>query len=290
MNLIKFILPTACACSLIFMTGCGSSKKSVASRDTEYKRNESVARPEKKQPSHLTFDRRSLPEPTVRLLAEADSWLGVPYKYGGEDRDGVDCSALVLKVFDRSLQLKMPRNSRKQYDFCAPVDRTRIVPGDLVFFSTPSSGEVGHVGIYVGDGNMVHASSSRGVTVSNIDEPYFVKHYRGAGRVEQYYAMIDKGVAPVPEPAVSVPTVTLAELPTVLAASKPVQSKAPETTAAAEATPAVAKKQIEPVAAITPVIASAPAAEKLSDDDARRKVLNAFRELPADSILTNFFD
>lgn len=278
----------------LLLSGCGSSKKSVASRDVSYqRRTAATAHSGKKQPLHIAIDNRQLPEPTVRLLAEADTWLGVPYRYGGNDRDGVDCSALVLQVFDRSLKLKVPRNSRKQYDFCAPVDRTLIVPGDLVFFSTPSSGDVGHVGIYVGNGNMVHASSSRGVVLSNIDEPYFVKHFRGAGRVEQYFAMLGEPTPAPQEPAVAIPAVTLAELPAVLAASKPAEA-ADKEAAAPLVIPketAASQRQIEPAAAVTPVIASAATSSSaMSAEDARRKVLNAFREVPADSVLTVFFD
>ncbi|WP_297062896.1 NlpC/P60 family protein [uncultured Duncaniella sp.] len=134
---------------------------------------------------------KSLPPQSHALLTEAKSWLGTPYKYGGEDKRGVDCSGLVLKVYKSALDIKLPRNSAEQAGYCSPLQKNQLMPGDLIFFATSGSRKkVSHVGIYVGDGKMVHSSSSKGVIVSNISDDYYVRTYAGAGSVDKYRAMV----------------------------------------------------------------------------------------------------
>ena len=129
---------------------------------------------------------RSTPVPTQAdvLLAEAYTWVGTPYRYGGQSRSGADCSGFVLQVYLNALQIKLPRSSSAQAEYCRNVKRSDLRPGDLVFFSIgKKKGGVNHVGLYVGNNMMLHASGSRGVMVSSLDEPYFRRHYHSAGRV-----------------------------------------------------------------------------------------------------------
>ena len=127
------------------------------------------------------------------LVEEARSWLGTPYKYGGNDRAGVDCSGLVLQVYSKALDISVPRNSRAQKDFCTPASRGSLIPGDLVFFATGKQKDrVSHVGIFVGENRMIHASASKGVIVSDLSEGYYSRTFAGAGYVETYHAMLDK--------------------------------------------------------------------------------------------------
>lgn len=132
------------------------------------------------------------PEPTRRLISEAERWLGTPYRYGGTERGrGADCSGMVMTVYKDALAIKLPRNSAQMQQWCTPLKDgyRKAMPGDLVFFAGRRG--VNHVGIYVGGGKMIHSSSSRGVIVSSLDEPYFVKTFHSAGRVEPYFAMLD---------------------------------------------------------------------------------------------------
>lgn len=125
-----------------------------------------------------------LPRETSRALEhEARKWLGVKYRYGGETRKGTDCSGMIMSVYRDVTGLKLPRNSAEQQAFCKRVDRKRIAPGDLVFFTSSKKGRVTHVGLYIGDDKFIHASSSRGVIISSLSEPYYVKHYHSVGRV-----------------------------------------------------------------------------------------------------------
>lgn len=124
--------------------------------------------------------------PVIRaLVEEAARWIGVPYRYAGNDKEGVDCSGLTSQVFLKTLNVKMPRNSAEQQRWCKGISRENLQPGDLVFFATGSNRErVSHVGIYVGNGDIIHASSSRGVIVSNLDEKYYTVRYHSSGRPE----------------------------------------------------------------------------------------------------------
>lgn len=130
------------------------------------------------------------------LISEAARWLGVPYRYAGNDKGGVDCSGLTSQVFLKTLNVKMPRSSREQQQWCKSIDKDNLKPGDLVFFATGSNrNRVSHVGIYIGNGDIIHASSSRGVVVSNLAETYYMMRYHSSGRPEvisQLYASAPK--------------------------------------------------------------------------------------------------
>jgi len=128
----------------------------------------------------------SLPRPAPRgepglrtnLVDTAESYLGVPYLWGGTTGRGFDCSGLAMAVY-RLNGLQLPRNSRDQFEAGAKVDKPS--PGDLVFFATGSGGEVSHVGIYVGDGAFIHAPSrGRRIARERIGDPYFRDRYLGA--------------------------------------------------------------------------------------------------------------
>lgn len=118
-------------------------------------------------------------------LLKALSMLGTPYKFGGNNPDkGVDCSGFVKHVYKESAGVSLPRSARDMSKQGEKVAKTELKPGDLVFFNTrkqPNS----HVGIYKGDGEFVHASSSRTkeVVVSRMDQKYWASRYNGARRV-----------------------------------------------------------------------------------------------------------
>lgn len=114
-----------------------------------------------------------------QLTRSALRFLGVPYVFGGTSTTGFDCSGFVQHVF-AMLGMSLPRTADAQYDAGRPaVGGPR--PGDLVFFDT--YGGVSHVGIYLGHGKFVHASSSHGVEVSHLSESYWASRYVGAKRL-----------------------------------------------------------------------------------------------------------
>lgn len=114
------------------------------------------------------------------LTRSALRFLGTPYVFGGDSASGFDCSAYVQHVF-AMIGISLPRTADAQYDVGRPaVGGPR--PGDLVFFQTYTYGP-SHVGIYLGKGKFVHASSSHGVMVSNLSESYWAARYLGAKRL-----------------------------------------------------------------------------------------------------------
>ncbi|MCH5319555.1 MAG: C40 family peptidase [Paramuribaculum sp.] len=134
----------------------------------------------------------NLPAESKALIEEARKWIGTKYLYGGNTKSGVDCSGFVLQVFNNALGIQLPRTSADQGAYCSPVSRKDLVVGDLIFFVTMGGNRISHVGMYVGDDNMIHASSSKGVIVSSLSSNYYVKHLHSYGRVQPYYAMISK--------------------------------------------------------------------------------------------------
>ncbi|GAB6078121.1 C40 family peptidase [Hydrogenobaculum acidophilum] len=110
-----------------------------------------------------------------RLIAIAKQYLGTPYRFGGTSRYGIDCSGFTMKVFDK-LGIKLPRTASEQ----AHMGKLAInlKPGDLLFFKTYRKHHPGHVGIYIGHGLMIDASSAYGkVVIEPINQPYFKKHF-----------------------------------------------------------------------------------------------------------------
>ena len=122
-----------------------------------------------------------------RLARVVEGYLGVPYKWGGTTRAGMDCSAFTRIVFRQTYGIELPRTSRQIYRVGRSVRRRQdLKPGDLVFFQNTFSGRgVSHVGIYVGKGRFAHAGVSTGVTITSLNHPYFSTRYVGARRVER---------------------------------------------------------------------------------------------------------
>jgi len=119
-----------------------------------------------------------------RVVKEARSLLGIPYRYGGASpRQGFDCSGLVQYVHHQ-VGVEVPRTSEDLYRAATPVSRHALRPGDLVFFHTYGRKWVSHVGIYIGKGKFIHApSSGKKVSTANLNDKYWRKHYTGAGRL-----------------------------------------------------------------------------------------------------------
>ncbi|MCB0699373.1 MAG: C40 family peptidase [Chitinophagaceae bacterium] len=112
-----------------------------------------------------------------------DEWYGVKYCYGGTDKEGIDCSAFVQRLYEEVFCTDLVRTAREQFHNCKIVwDKTNLSEGDLVFFRTRGR-RISHVGIYLTNNFFVHASSSSGVMISNLAEAYWSRRYAGAGKV-----------------------------------------------------------------------------------------------------------
>jgi lipoprotein Spr len=118
---------------------------------------------------------------TPGLVTAMTEWLGVPYKYGGNTRAGTDCSGLIHLIYPQVYGVSVPRSTQQLYQTCQPVPDTALREGDLVFFTIETKGP-GHAGIYLWQGQFLHASTSRGVMISQLREPYWAKYYTGGCR------------------------------------------------------------------------------------------------------------
>ena len=115
------------------------------------------------------------------IIATAKQYIGVPYVWGGSTPSGFDCSGFVQYVFAKH-GITLPRTSAQQYTVGKWVSKSNLQPGDLVFYNTSGSG-VSHLGIYIGNGQFIHASSSKGVMISEMSNSYWSARYYGARRV-----------------------------------------------------------------------------------------------------------
>lgn len=163
----------------IFIISCGS-RKSV---------------PTKPKPSYSSENLRNLNSKYIgknssavnRILSDAEDFLGTPYRFGGTTKSGLDCSGLVITVYDEN-NVKLPRRSSDQALEGKKIDISEAKPGDLLFFSTSGNGKVSHVGIVKeiktkGEITFIHASTSKGVIISSLNEKYWNKAFLFARRV-----------------------------------------------------------------------------------------------------------
>lgn len=145
------------------------------------------------------------PQCPEEVLALALRLQGTPYRWGGAAPDGVDCSGLVQEVY-RMGGHSLPRLADEQFEATRPVEEGDLLPGDLVFFTTYLPGP-SHVGIYLGDGRFLHASSSQGVTEERLDRDYFRERFLGGRRPPAWLPPEPARLQPEDEPPTPLPEV-----------------------------------------------------------------------------------
>lgn len=156
-----------------------------------------------------TVDINNMQPHQKQLVDEAMTWIGTPYRYGGKDKSGADCSGLTMQVYKNALGILLPRNSSQQQQFCKAISLGQIQVGDLVFFTTGrDKAKVSHVGMYIGNGYFIHASGSKGVILSQISENYYTRNYHSTGHV----ASLDKFSKKQPAPDKKTPTKKVPEI------------------------------------------------------------------------------
>jgi len=156
----------------LLLTGCASSRSPSSA-------------------SSSTASVQSAEAVETQLRTAAADWQHVPHEWGGTSRQGVDCSGLVQSVYASKFRLTLPRTTEEQVDAGRRVRRSSLKPGDLVFFRHKRKKY--HVGIYVADGEFLHASSSEGVTVSPLDRSYWNDRWWQARRILSVAADSSRG-------------------------------------------------------------------------------------------------
>lgn len=153
----------------ITLAGCSSTPKAPAVA-------EKVVAPVEAPPEVQTIDEMSL------LLAHYDQWKGVPYQLGGTTAKGIDCSGYIQRLFEDTFAEMLPRTTVAQVQQGVPVKRDELQTGDLVFFKV--SRRTNHVGVYLENGKFLHASTSKGVIISKLNNPYWRERYWTSRRIE----------------------------------------------------------------------------------------------------------
>jgi len=156
----------------IFITGCASTSNKYVQSDKNIQ--DKIVQNNKKikvQRNQYIHD---------ALMDFYKHWEGVRYKYGGNSKNGIDCSAFTQKVFKQKFNLDIPRTTRTQVKVGQTINKDQLKQGDLIFFKTGKIDR--HVGIYIGDGKFMHASI-KGVKVTNLNKPFYQKTYWTSKRV-----------------------------------------------------------------------------------------------------------
>jgi len=119
-----------------------------------------------------------------RLLRFFEEWIGVKYRLGGDSKSGIDCSALTRRLLQDVYSLTVGRVIPDQFQAGIQIPKSDLAMGDLIFFkiSNRRPGPT-HVGIYLGNNRFIHASIKKGVTIENLDKPYYQTYYRSAVRL-----------------------------------------------------------------------------------------------------------
>ncbi len=116
------------------------------------------------------------------LYYQTYNWLGTRYRFGGTSKKGIDCSGFTRMIYQSVYQIELARDSRSMYKMVSPILKSDLREGDLVFFNI-SRGQISHVGVYLGNHKFVHASTQRGVIISDLREGYYKRYFYRGGRL-----------------------------------------------------------------------------------------------------------
>lgn len=170
-----------CIFSILFLIlcSCGSRKKDKVVLPADFKGPKELSR---------LYGVRLTPDDNIYLYNAGAHWLGVPHRMGGLTKRGVDCSGFVTIIYREVYGKELSRSAREMLSKdCKKVSRSKLKEGDLVFFRTGNGRRKipNHVGIYLKNGKFIHTSTSRGVMVSSLSEPYYARTWICGGRVKQ---------------------------------------------------------------------------------------------------------
>ncbi len=118
-----------------------------------------------------------------KLYQFINEWTGVPYKYAGRSKAGIDCSGLTATLYLQVYKKTISPSTKALVDEAKKIKQNDLKEGDLVFFNTNGK-SISHVGVYLQNDKFVHASTKKGVMISDMNEPYFKKTYVRSGRIK----------------------------------------------------------------------------------------------------------
>jgi len=175
----KTYLPLLLSVTLFF-TACHSKKAMLKGSAGEIvKPNADIA---DKYATIMNVSKRDIQN--GRLYSFIDFWMGTPYKFGGQDKDGVDCSGLVQMLEQQVFNVNIPRSTGQQINVIKRKYEEDLNEGDLVFFDFDGK-KFSHVGVYLQNGYVVHASTRRGVIIVKLKDPSLYKYFSRAGSIQE---------------------------------------------------------------------------------------------------------
>lgn len=178
--------------TLLVFTSCSSHKKTRESRNLKSqteKQTSKLSKADKEKQEQLKEKYAELlgisaaEIKNLNLYTLIDEWYGVPYKYGGNTKAGIDCSGIVSIILS-DVYNKIPAGTcMNYYEKSEKINSAAMKEGDLLFFKIEQE-KVSHIGLYLTNNKFVHATKKKGVMINDLDEPYYKKYFIGAGRLK----------------------------------------------------------------------------------------------------------
>jgi cell wall-associated NlpC family hydrolase len=177
---MRSFLPPVCRYHLFIGVGLTALALSVFAASCASNRKQPAAAPDMSRAAKAEAPPRT-GSVEQRILEEYQRWKGTRHQLGGNGADGIDCSGFVKAVYQDAFDINLPRTTKAQVRWGKPVAPGDLRPGDLVFFTPPNYPR--HVGIYLNRAEFVHASKTKGVTISKLDEQYWRRYFWTARRI-----------------------------------------------------------------------------------------------------------
>ncbi len=175
----KIVFYGSILCAFIYFSSCHSSKSVTASNTSkDVKLNSSRV---STVAGLIGVDEKEVKN--KKLYSFISDWYGTPYKYGGCDKNGTDCSCFTDNLYAAVYQKKLPRSATDMVKDCDKVKSDSVKEGDLIFFKIKSN-EVSHVGVVLKNHKFVHATTSKGVVINDINETYYQKYFYCYGKIK----------------------------------------------------------------------------------------------------------
>jgi lipoprotein Spr len=170
---------------LLSLHGCKHKEKQAIAAKGPVKKQQPVSKSSKVYTSELQkklgISAKQVKE--NKLYSFIEEWYGVPYKYGGCQKNGVDCSCFTNLLYEKVYGKKIARSTTEIYSSCDKISIEDATTGDLIFFKIGGN-TISHVGIFIKNKLFVHSSTSKGVIINSIDEAYYKKYYFCAGKMK----------------------------------------------------------------------------------------------------------
>ncbi len=178
-NTFRFISVSILLSVIVSISSCRSHKDKTSTIET----NTSVPKSKKVKEKYallLNIDESKISN--VKLYFFIDEWYGVPYKYGGKNKNGIDCSNFTSTLYNTVYNKSLTGTSSSIFGQCKTISKSNLTEGDLVFFKIEGD-NISHIGVYLQNNKFVHATTKKGVMIDDLDEAYYKKYFFKAGRL-----------------------------------------------------------------------------------------------------------